>query len=167
MKDPYFSILLFITPLLYGLPFLLIHEMGHIIACVLVGGQFEGFGFKEFESVGLGICSNCDFDYKDISKIVIKALAGSLTTITFTTIIAQLKKSFFTSYFQLISIFIEGSSWIVGGWLPASDVINFCKILNLDAKIFGLHLIPLLLGISYLLIRRMLRQLDKCIWKEG
>lgn len=137
MRVRYFIILFIIITILWIPLHYLIHEMGHAIAYVRFDGQFNGF--------------------------VITISAGSLTIISFTTVIVQLKKSFFTTYIQFLSIFIDGVYWIIGGWLPTSDVGFFFEILGLDTKIFGLNLIPLLVGVSYLLIRKIDKQLDKYI----
>lgn len=137
MRVRYFIILFIIITILWIPLHCSIHKMGHAIACFRFGRQSNGY--------------------------IITISAGSLTVISFTIVIVQLKKSFFTTYIQFLSIFIDGVYWIIGGWLPASDVGFFCEILGLDTKIFGLNLIPLLVGVSYLLIRKIDKQLDKYI----
>lgn len=143
------------------IPHLLIHVFGHTITCILLGGQFDGFEFVEFNITSFSLGCRCYC--KDANKIAIIASAGSLTIIIFISIIAQLKKSYFITYLQFLSVIVDGIYWVMGGYLPTSDVIIFCKALDLDAKIFGLYLIPLLISVIYLLFRRMNKQLDKYI----
>lgn len=161
MKFRYVLILIFIISFLWVIPHLLIHEFGHAIACVLLGGRFDRFEFMGSDFASFGMCVYCEYKY-DWSRPVISA-AGSLTVIIFISIIAQLKKSIITAHLQYLSILVDGIYWIIGGWFPASDVKTFCRLLEFDAKIFGLCLIPLLVCVIYLSVRRICRQLDNIL----
>jgi len=146
------KIKIFLTFVIWGILYGIIHECGHIICMIFCGCESYEI---EINAMYVGITSICMPEYT-----LIISVSGSLLSIIVWLLISIIKRNMYTSLTFFMTMFVEGLSWCLGGFIYLSDAKIFALSLGFDPVLFSISLLPIFIVLIYLLYFNLIHKID-------
>lgn len=124
--------------------FILIHELGHLIAYVLSGCKIDSF---KIDLMAISLLSECNSP----EKLAIISVSGTLLSLVFWILLAQWKKNYWTSVSRFMTVFTESLNWTFGAFIYSSDMKTFSTAIGINPILLALIILPIaIISIAFL-----------------